>query len=40
MNTLNKLCEYLLYLGKHETEIEIIRCVLCELENFHPFYLF
>ncbi|CAD8103953.1 unnamed protein product [Paramecium primaurelia] len=38
--TLNKLCEYFLYLAKLESEIEIIRNVLCEHDRFHPFFIF
>ncbi|CAD8172805.1 unnamed protein product [Paramecium pentaurelia] len=38
--TLNRLCEYFLYLAKLESEIEIIRNVLCEHDYFHPFFIF
>ncbi|CAK84732.1 unnamed protein product (macronuclear) [Paramecium tetraurelia] len=38
--TLSRLCEYFLYLAKLESEIEIIRNVLCEHVRFHPFFIF
>ncbi|CAD8125657.1 unnamed protein product [Paramecium sonneborni] len=40
IQTLNRLCEYFLYLAKLESEIEIIRNVLCEHHRFHPFFIF
>lgn len=38
--TLIKLCDFFLHLSSLEIEAEIIRQLLCEYDDYHPYVLF